>query len=377
MPRPSQKQQSFAVIRVGDQLLRVLVFRRGGATTRSMRLPRDRRACLACLLSLLRLSFQAGTAIVHRHFRKPAGTIVVWGVVTVPSNSRDFWSEYQPGLKWLEDASRGPLTREGYEAIRSSRYRRESHLETVAGFDDHPGELVVDVGCGVGIDGSRFLEGGARYVGVDQSEVAVRTTRRSLDLLGLKGVVVQGDATALPIASATADFVYSNGVLHHFPDTAAAVREIHRVLRPGGQCLVMLYHRPSFNYNFNIMVVRRLGAPLLFLPGGARLVARLTGESEETLAGHRALLRRHGLAYLTDRQLFLSNNTDGPGNPLSKAYSRSQARDLFAQFAKVETEVHYLNLRTLPLLDRLLAPATKERLARRLGWHLYVRATRS
>ena len=105
-------------------------------------------------------------------------------------------------------------------------------------------------------------------------------------------------------------------------------------------------------------------------------MARLTGESVETLAGHRALLRRHGLAYLTDRQLFLSNNTDGPGNPLSKVFSRRQARLLFAGFGHVETEVHFLNLRTLPLVDRLLGPATRERLARRLGWHLYVDATR-
>jgi SAM-dependent methyltransferase len=295
----------------------------------------------------------------------------------VRPKSRDFWSQYQPGLKWLEDADPGPLTREGYEAIRSNRYRRESHLETVAGFADHPGELVLEVGCGMGMDGSRFLEGGARYVGIDQSDVALRTARRSFDLLGLKGAVVESDATALPVASAIADFVYSNGVLHHVPDTAAAVREIHRVLRPGGRCLVMLYHRSSFNYYFNIMILRRLGAPLLLVPGGARLVARLTGESDETLAGHRALLRRHGLAYLTDRQLFLSNNTDGPGNPLSKVFSRQQARDLFSEFAEVEIEVHYLNLRTLPLLDRLLTPATKERLARRLGWHLYVQATRS
>jgi SAM-dependent methyltransferase len=291
--------------------------------------------------------------------------------------SRDFWSRYQPGLKWLEGADRELLDREGYEAIRSSRYRRESHLETVAGFTDHPGELVLEVGCGMAMDGSRFIEGGARYAGIDQTDVAVRTARRSFELLGLKGAVLRGDATALPIASGSVDFVYSNGVLHHIPDTAAAVREIHRVLRPGGRCLVMLYHRSSFNYHFNIMVLRRLGALLLLLPGGARLVARLTGESDETIAGHRALLRRHGLAYLTDRQLFLSNNTDGPGNPLSKVYTRRQASDLFAEFTQVKTEVHYLNLRTLPLLDRLLAPATKERLARRLGWHLYVRALRS
>jgi SAM-dependent methyltransferase len=292
-------------------------------------------------------------------------------------DSNSFWSRHQPGLKWLDNASDGPLTPDGYAAIRSSRYRRESHLETVAGFIDHGGELVVEVGCGIGIDGSRFVEGGVRYVGVDQSDVAVRTARRSFDMLGLKGAVVQGDATALPIASASVDFVYSNGVLHHIPDTAGAVREIHRILRPGGRCLVMLYHRSSFNYYFNIMVLRRLGAPLLLLPGGARLVARLTGESVETLAGHRALLFRHGLAYLSDRELFLSNNTDGPGNPLSKVFSRREARLLFAGFGQVETEVHFLNLRTLPLLDRLLGPATRERLARRLGWHLYVRATRS
>jgi SAM-dependent methyltransferase len=188
---------------------------------------------------------------------------------------------------------------------------------------------------------------------------------------------VQGDATALPIANATVDFVYSFGVLHYIPDTVRAVGEIHRILRPGGCCLVMLYHRSSLNYYyFNILFLRRLGASLLLLPGAVRLLARLTGKSEQTLAGHRELLRRHGLAYLTDRQLFLSNNTDSLGNPLSKAFSRRQARDLFADLDQVKTEVYFLNLEALPLLDRLLGPTIKEWLGRRLGWQLVVRATR-
>jgi SAM-dependent methyltransferase len=279
----------------------------------------------------------------------------------MPDEGKSFWSRHLPDLKWLDSARDGHLTADGYATIRSGRYRRESHLETVAGFPDHRGELVVEVGCGVGLDGSRFLEGAARYVGVDRSDVAVRTARGNFNMLGLQGAVVQGDATALPIASASVDFVYSHGVLHHIPDTAAAVREIERILRPGGRCLVMLYHRASFNYYVNILVLRRLGASLLLVPGGARLVARLTGESVETLAGHRDLLRQHGLAYLTDRKLFLSNNTDGPGNPLSKVYSRRQARLLFAEFGEVETEVHFLNLRILPLLDKLLGPAWSRR----------------
>jgi SAM-dependent methyltransferase len=293
-----------------------------------------------------------------------------------PKSTVEFWSAHQPGLKWLDMPDRASVTPEAYAAIRSDRYQRESHLENVAGFGDHAGQTIAEVGCGVGTDGSRFLEGGARYLGMDQSGVAVQAARETFDMLGLGGVVVQGDATALPLRSEAVDFVYSNGVLHHIPDTDAAVREIHRVLRSGGQCLVMLYHRSSFNYRFNILVLRRIGALLLLVPGGSRLVSRLTGEPLEVLDQHRALLRHHGTSYLTDHQLFLSNNTDGPGNPLSKVYSARDARALFAGFSKVEIEIHYLNLRTLPLLDRFLSSALKERLARRWGWHLYVRATR-
>lgn len=287
-----------------------------------------------------------------------------------------FWSANQPGLKWLEEPDRSTVTPEAHAAIRSDRYRRESHLEKVAGFDHYAGQTMAEVGCGVGTDGSRFLEGNARYIGVDQSGVAVQRAREAFDLLGLDGLVVQGYATALPLRSGEIDFVYSNGVLHHIPDTEAAVQEIHRVLRPGGQCLVMLYHRSSFNYLFNILLLRRLGCLLLLAPRGSRLVSRLTGEPVETLNQHRDLLRQHRISYLTDRQLFLSNNTDGPGNPLSKVYSTREARGLFADFSKVDTEIHYLNLRTLPLLDRALSPAFKERVAKRWGWHLYVRATR-
>jgi N-acetylglucosaminyldiphosphoundecaprenol N-acetyl-beta-D-mannosaminyltransferase len=290
--------------------------------------------------------------------------------------SRNFWSEHQPDRNWLKDGDTGRVTPETFAAVRSSRYRTHPHLETMAGFADHGGEVVVEVGCGLGIDGSRFVEGGAHYVGIDQSDVPVRAARQTFDLIGLNGTIVQGDAIALPIANTTVDFVYSLGVLHYIPDTARAVEEIHRILRPGGRCLVMLYHRSSLNYYLNIMFLRRLGACLLLLPGAVRLLARLTGKSKETLAGHRELLRRHGLTYLTDRGLFLSNNTDSLGNPLSKVFSRHQARDLFADFDDVETEVCFLNLQELPSLDRLLRPATKEWLARRMGWQLFVRATR-
>jgi hypothetical protein len=138
----------------------------------------------------------------------------------------------------------------------------------------------------------------------------------------------------------------------------------------------MLYHRNSLNYHLTIMVVRRMLAGLLLTPGVDRAVARLAGERPEVLAGHRELLRRHGIAYLRDRELFLSNNTDGPGNPLSKVYSRREARELFSRFAAVETAVRFLNLRIYPAGDRIAATSLARGLERRIGWHLYVRATK-
>jgi SAM-dependent methyltransferase len=298
-------------------------------------------------------------------------------VVREPGHgARRFWSDQAPGLKWLPGSNRLPVSRERYEAIRETRYRLEPHLEQLAEFERHPGQVVVEVGCGIGTDGTRFLEGGAHYVGVDSSDTAVRTARETFELLELEGAVVAADATRLPIGTSTVDFVYSNGVLHHIDDTEAAVDEIHRVLRPGGLCMVMLYHRSSFNYLLNILVLRRLGALALLLPGAVAVIGKLTGESTETLEGHRSLLRRHGVRYLRDRRLFLSNNTDGPGNPLSKVYSASEASRLFCKFRQVETQVRYLNLRTMPALDWVLGDRLKERLAQRWGWYLYIRASR-
>ena len=136
----------------------------------------------------------------------------------------------------------------------------------------------------------------------------------------------------------------------------------------------MVYHRSSLNFYVSIMIVRRMLAGLLLVPGADRLVARLTGEPLEVLSGHRELLAQHGLRYLTDPALFLSHNTDGPGNPLSKVYSAGGMRRAFADFADVRTEVRFLNLRAYPFGERLERLPTVRRLGRRAGWHLWVTA---
>ena len=284
-----------------------------------------------------------------------------------------FWAANQPGFRWTVHE---PGTPEFFRDVEEHRYRLEPHIPEVVRFDRWAGARVLEVGCGIATDGARFARAGARYTGLDATPAALELARTRFELEGLQGDFVHGSADELAFPDASFDLVYSHGVIHHIENTAGAVREFHRVLRPGGTALVMLYHRGSLNYYVNIMALRRALAALLLVPRAVPLLARVTGERPELLAAHRELLRRHGLRYLADRELFLSNNTDGPGNPLSKAYTRRDALDLFGAFRSVRTTTRYLNLRVYPGGERLAATRLARRLERRAGWHLYVEAVK-
>jgi ubiquinone/menaquinone biosynthesis C-methylase UbiE len=90
-----------------------------------------------------------------------------------------------------------------------------------------------------------WVRNGAQAVGIDLTVTAVELTRERLALEGLSAEVMHGDAECLPFESDTFDIVYSYGVLHHSPDTAKAVQEVYRVLKPGGEARIMIYHVPS------------------------------------------------------------------------------------------------------------------------------------
>lgn len=102
-----------------------------------------------------------------------------------------------------------------------------------------PGERVVDCGSGSGADAliaARLVGPGGRVIGVDMTPEMISKARANADLAGLSNVEFRtGLLEALPVDDATADVVISNGVLNLVPDKAAAMREMHRVLRPGGR----------------------------------------------------------------------------------------------------------------------------------------------
>lgn len=287
------------------------------------------------------------------------------------SPGRAFWTGYQPGMR----ATFAPVGSPAFFAdVEAHRYRLEPDIPEMVRFEDWRGRDVLEAGCGIGTDAMRFARGGAAYTGVDLSPTALDLARRRARQEGVAARFVEASVAELPFPDASFDLVYSNGVIHHTPETAQAIREFHRVLRPGGRAVVMVYHRASLNFYVSIMIVRRVLAGALLVPGADRALARLTGERPDVLAGHRELLRRHRLTYLADASLFLSHNTDGPGNPLSKVYTAAGMGRAFSMFNEVETHVRFLNLRAYPMGERLESLPAVRRVGRRWGWHLWVRA---
>ncbi len=265
---------------------------------------------------------------------------------------RAFWQANPCGTKF---ADAPPGTRRFYELVEEHRYQKEWHIPQAADFAGARGLRVLEIGCGLGTDGAQFAGAGADYTGVDLTDAAIELAQKRFELFNLPGNFQTADAENLDFADDSFDLVYSHGVLHHTPDTERAIREIHRVLRPGGRAVVMLYHRDSYNYRVNISLLRRAGAQLLRWEPGVSLVHRLTGESLESLRQHAAQLRNDQHSYLKSEE-FLSQNTDGAGNPLARVYSRSEARELFKDFAEIELRTYFLNKRWLPLVGSMLVP---------------------
>lgn len=285
---------------------------------------------------------------------------------------RAFWQANPCGVKFADAA---PGTRKFYELVEAHRYTKEWHIPIAANFANTDGLKVLEIGCGLGTDGAQFAEAGADYTGVDLTDAAIELARKRFELFDVKGKFQTADAENLDFADNSFDLVYSHGVLHHTPDTQKAINEVHRVLRPGGRAMVMLYHRDSYNYRVNISLLRRAGAHLLNSETGVKLVHRITGEPIESLRQHAALLKTEKKSYLSAEE-FLNQNTDGAGNPLARVYSRREARELFKDFSEVTQKTFFLNKRWLPLVGAVLPRSLESRLASRWGWHLWIYATK-
>ena len=130
------------------------------------------------------------------------------------------------------------------------RYFVEPHLRDLAQFAQYQGRRVLEIGCGLGADAVEFVQHGADYVGIDLSAESVALARRRFELFGLTGqfLVMDGANSAAMAELGHFDLVYSCGVLHHYPDMAQVISNIHRALEPGGDFRFLVYAKDSWKY---------------------------------------------------------------------------------------------------------------------------------
>jgi SAM-dependent methyltransferase len=153
---------------------------------------------------------------------------------------QEFWDKASCG----EVYATGESEKAQYEAQAEARYTLEPYLKTFAQFPAAAGKDVLEIGVGMGADHLELAKAGPRTLsGVDLTPRAIEHTHKRLDIYGLPSELRVGDAENLPFQDNAFDLVYSWGVIHHSPNTAKAVQEIWRVLRPGGTARVMIYHK--------------------------------------------------------------------------------------------------------------------------------------
>lgn len=237
-------------------------------------------------------------------------------------------------------------SREFFDEVERHRYQEYAPwMPEVMGFVQFPDKRLLEVGCGMGTDLLQFARAGAKVTGVDFTPRSIEISRQHFSVYGESGDFAIADCERLPFQNDAFDVVYSNGVLHHTPDTAGAVREIHRVLRPGGQTIVMLYHRNSLAYWSQVVV--RYGIL------------------------HAEFWRGRSAADIMSSYVEFNQ---GGGRPLVKVYSRRQARELFSMFREVNVLVEQLTRPELHLLKHFVSEGLFQRLQKRFGWNVIIKA---
>lgn len=110
----------------------------------------------------------------------------------------------------------------------------------------YPGGKILEVGCGAGWELVEWARQGMQVHGVDLSPGAIDLAKRNFEYNRLSGNIQLGNAESLPFPDNTFDIVSSMGVLHQTTSTQKAVSEVYRVLKPGGEAIVLLYYKYSW-----------------------------------------------------------------------------------------------------------------------------------
>lgn len=153
--------------------------------------------------------------------------------ITAPEYSREYFQE---------------IDRRFFAATRPFMPWRETPFDELINFQALGNQDVLEIGVGCGTHAQLLASRAKSFTGIDLTQFAVNCTTRRLQAFGLRGNIRRMDAELMDFADGSFDFVWSWGVIHHSANTRQILQQMHRVLRPGGTAITMVYHRNFWNY---------------------------------------------------------------------------------------------------------------------------------
>ncbi len=198
----------------------------------------------------IRLWESNSLAIVHE---APVGR-----VFHGPHNPREFAERLfatetlQPAPPPVASEVAEPYTLQWFLCIEDQRHSRQGRwIPRLLEFAKHSGETLLGLGNGLGTDWLQYARHGASVVVCSPSAEQLGLIRRNFELRGLGGRFLQTEPTTLPLESASIDVACLSSLLHEVDDPEPIVREVYRVLKPGGKVLAVTAARYDVDYWFH------------------------------------------------------------------------------------------------------------------------------
>jgi SAM-dependent methyltransferase len=156
---------------------------------------------------------------------------------------RDYWNKR---IHDLEIARHPVGTKKFFKELEVYRFEKLDYLPRVVDFAGYRGKKLLEIGCGVGLDLARFARGGANVTGIDLAAVSIDLAKKNFAFQRAKGNLQVMDGEHLDFDNDSFDVVYAHGVLQYTANIEKMIAEIRRVLKPGGEAILMVYNRYSW-----------------------------------------------------------------------------------------------------------------------------------
>ncbi|MDB4308076.1 class I SAM-dependent methyltransferase [Gammaproteobacteria bacterium] len=161
-----------------------------------------------------------------------------------------YWNQHVDDWKIASHAS---CTPEFFLETELYRFEKLHYLNDCIPFGASAGKKVIEIGCGIGNDLTRFAKSGAKVTGVDLSGRSIELSKANFEQRALTGEFLQMNGEHLDIDDNCFDIAYCHTVLQFTPHPDRMVAEIHRILKPGGQAIIMALNSRSW-----LMLMHRL-----------------------------------------------------------------------------------------------------------------------